>query len=129
MGESLTTKNDVVNYLKSNYKVEAMSDTLYKLLVSWTDGRSQIVFVIVNETFVNVASPIGTLSQVNLPNLVSFVSENTLWGVRLVGDWVCLSDTGFTESMDAVELDVPIKLIAEEADELEKHLSDGGDSL
>lgn len=125
----MTTKNDVVSYLKSNYRAEAISDGLYKLLISWNDGRSQIVFVTVTDAFVNVSSPVGTLSQANLPNLIKAVSENTLWGVRMIGDYICLSDTGFTDTMDAIELDVPIKLIAESADEIEDVLSNGGDAL
>lgn len=75
----MTTKNDVVSYLKSNYGAEAISDGLFKLLISWNDGRSQIVFVTVTDAFVNVSSPVGTLSQANLPNLIKAVSENTLW--------------------------------------------------
>lgn len=125
----MTTKNDVVSYLKSNYGAEAISDGLFKLLISWNDGRSQIVFVTVTDAFVNVSSPVGTLSQANLPNLIKAVSENTLWGVRMIGDYICLSDTGFTDTMDAIELDVPIKLIAESADEIEDVLSNGGDAL
>lgn len=47
----------------------------------------------------------------------------------MIGDYICLSDTGFTDTMDAIELDVPIKLIAESADEIEDVLSNGGDAL
>ena len=130
MGEyTLTTKKDVVNYLKSNYGAELISDNLYKLLISWNDGRSQLVFVHVNDAFVNVTSPVGELAEVNLANLVSYVSDSTPWGVRMIGDWVCISDTGFTESMDAIELDVPIRFISEAADEIEKVVGNGRDVL
>lgn len=129
MGETLTTRTDVIQYLKSNYGAELIGEDLYKLVISWNDGRSQLVFVHVNEAFVNVTSPVGVLAEVNLTNLVSYVSESSPWGVRMIGEWVCISDTGFTESMDAIELDVPIRFISEAADEIEKVLADGRDVL
>lgn len=125
----MTTKNDIVNYLKTKYAAEQVSEGLYSLEVKWTDGRSQLVLVVVGDNIVSVSSPVGKLSDVNLANLVKFVSETSPWGVRIVGDWVTISDAGFTESMDAVELDVPIRFISEAADEIEHALSNGGDAL
>ena len=125
----MTTKNDIINYLKSNYNAELLSGNSYTLNVAWNDGRSQIVFVVVTDNIVNVSSPVSSIADVNLANLLAYVSDETLWGVRVIGDYVCLSDTGFTQSMDAIELDVPIKMIAEAADEIEKIVLNGLDAF
>jgi hypothetical protein len=125
----LTTNNDIINYLKSNYNAELLSGNSYTLNVAWNDGRSQIVFVVVTDNIVNVSSPVSSIADVNLANLLAYVSDETLWGVRVIGDYVCLSDTGFTQSMDAIELDVPIQMIAEAADEIEKIVLNGLDAF
>jgi hypothetical protein len=129
MGETLTTKNDIVNYLKTKYGATDHSDNFYSLEVKWNDGRSQLVFVFVGDNIVSVSSPVGKVSDVNIENLVKYVSDTSPWGVRIIGDWVTISDAGFTESMDAVELDVPIRFISEAADEIEHAVSNGGDAL
>lgn len=125
----MTTKNDIVNYLKTKYAAQQVSDGFYSLEVKWTDGRSQLVLIFVGDNVVSVSSPVGKVSDVNLANLVKFVSETSPWGVRIVGEWVTISDAGFTESMDAIELDIPIRFISEAADEIEHALSNGGDAL
>jgi hypothetical protein len=128
-GESMTTGNDIINYLKSNYDAKDEGNNLYSIQRSWTDGRSQLVLVAVQDKFVSISSPVAKLEDVNLDKLVKLVSGVCAFGVRIIGDWVEISNVGFVETMDALELDVPIIAISETADEIEKAITGGADVL
>lgn len=124
----MATQSEIVNYLKNNFNVQEHSGNVVTLLKSWDDGRSQLVFVLVTDVSVVISSPIAELANVNLVNLIKVVGEQTPYGVRLVGDFVVISNAGLTATTDAVELAVPINIISELADELEKAIT-GGDAL
>jgi hypothetical protein len=128
-GESMTTGNDIINYLKSNYDAKDEGNNLYSIQRSWTDGRSQLVLVAVQDKFVSISSPVAKLEDVNLDKLVKLVSGVSACGVRIIGDWVMISNVGFVDTMDALELDVPIIAISETADEIEKAITGGADVL
>jgi hypothetical protein len=124
----MTTQNEILGFLKSNYNVQSVDGSTATLLVEWNDGRSQLVFVTIGEAVVTIASPAARVSDVNLENFVKVVSQTTPYGVRIIGDFVTVANAGLTDTTDALELAVPINLIASVADELEKRVS-GGDSL
>jgi hypothetical protein len=124
----MTTQNEILGFLKANYNVQGIDGNVVTLLLSWNDGRSQLVFVGIGEAVVTVASPAARLADVNLEAFVQVVSNTTPYGVRIIGDYVTVANAGLTETTDALELAVPINLIAEVADELEKQIS-GGDVL
>jgi hypothetical protein len=125
----MTTGNDIINYLKSNYDAKDEGDNFYSIRRSWTDGRSQLVFVGVLGVFVTISSPVAKLEDVNLDKLVKLVSGVSAWGVRIIGDWVMISNVGFVYTMDALELDGPIIAISETADEIEKAITGGADVI
>lgn len=124
----MASQLEIVDYLKNNYNVQSLDGSVVTLLQSWNDGRSQLVFVSVGEASVVISSPVAQLSQVNLAGLLEVVSETTPYGVRIVGDYVVISNAGLTSTTDAAELAVPISIIAEIADDIEKAVT-GGDAL
>lgn len=124
----MASQLEIVNYLKDNFNVQSLDGNVVTLLQSWNDGRSQLVFVTIGEAAVVIGSPVAKVEDVNLDKLVEVVSETTPYGVRIIGDYVVVSNAGITATTDAAELDVPISIIAEIADELEKAIT-GGDDL
>lgn len=119
----MASQLEILSYLQSNFNVVSVEGELVTINKSWDDGRSQIVYVNVGSSMLMITSPIAAIADLNIDAALQFLSKmNNPFGVRKVGEFLAVSNVGFTETTDAVELDVPINLIAEGADEIEKAL-------
>lgn len=119
----MASQLEILSYLQSNFNVVSIEGELITINKSWDDGRSQLVFVNVGASMLMISSPIAAISDINVDVALQFLSDmNNPFGVRKVGEFLAVSNIGFTETTDAVELDFPINLIAEGADEIEKAL-------
>lgn len=111
--------NDVHSYITSNYKVAETTDDLLKLNFETKNLRSQVVFVGGSDTFIMFSSPFAQVGQVQPGKVLELAS---IFGVRQIGDLYCVTHVALTDTIDPAEIDIPLTLMAENADEIEKSL-------
>lgn len=118
----MATWAEVKKYVASKYTLNDSSDSLLQMTFNDGKGRSQMVFVGGDDTVVFIKSPFAKIGEVQPGKIF----ENTgIFGVTVVGELYCLTHTMLTETLDALELDVPLTLLVTEADQLEKALGLG----
>ena len=111
--------NDVHNYITSNYEIADDNGSTLTLKFE-TDGlRSQVVFVSGDDNIVMFKSPFAIEGQVQ-PGKVLQIAD--LFGVVQLGEMYCVTHVAFTPTIDTAEIDVPLRLMAANADKIEKSL-------
>lgn len=123
----MATQAEAVNFLKSNFKCEAISENLFKVLVEYEENRSQLVFVGIFETVITLNSPFASEDDLSAKQALNAVSDG-LFGLKVIGGLYSISNLLFVEDLDASEMNKGIYFIAKTADDLEKSLV-GGDRL
>ena len=123
----MATQAEAINYIKSNFKCEAVTDDVYKVLVEYENNRSQLVFVGIFEHVITLNSPFASEDDLTPKQALNAVSDG-LFGLKVIGGLYGLSNLLFVEDLDASEINKGIFFIAKAADELENSLV-GGDRL
>lgn len=123
-GEKLATQNEVIDFIKSNFKHEQDGMT-FKLIYDLGDGRSQVVFAFVNEHNIQFSSPFGSVNDVT-PKQALDANAVFSCGMQLVGDTYFVRNVAPIENLDASEVTDGFELVAAIADDLENQLV-GGD--
>lgn len=118
----MATWAEVKSYISANYQVSDQSGDLIQLNFADGNGRSQLVFVGGNDTAIQIKSPFARVGEVQPGKIFDHTG---LFGVTTAGDVYCLTHTMLTETLDGIELDVPLALLTTEADRLEKALGLG----
>lgn len=119
----MASQKEVISFILENFPSESISDTLVKVVVSWDDGRSQLVFANVMENLMDVASPFAEQSAISATQALN--ANESVFGVGMVADWYALKHVVPIDDLDASEMHVAFKALAEVADELEKKLGLG----
>jgi len=123
--------NDVKSFLKSNYKVQKEEDNLVVLLQEFTDGRSQMIYIIKKEhkgvVWADISSPVGTLKTSDINSALEVLDTATCGGLVKVGDFHAVRHCMPIADLSNEEIDGPIKLVAGAADTLEERFI-GGDN-
>jgi len=122
-GAFMATQKEAIQFILENFPSEKISDTLIKIVLSWNDGRSQLVFAEVKDEVIAVASPFAESSAISAQQAIN--ANETVFGVGMAGDWFALKHAVPLEDVDASEMGVAFNLLAELADELEKKLGLG----
>jgi hypothetical protein len=123
----MATQAEVINYIKTNYKCEAVSGDLFKVLVEYESNRSQLVFVAVHEHAIVFNSPFASENDLTAAQALNAVTDE-LFGIKNIAGLYSLANLIFMEDLDESEINKGIFFIAKSADDLEKSLV-GGDRL
>jgi hypothetical protein len=123
----MATQAEAINYIKSNYKCEAVTDDLFKVLVEYETNRSQLVFVGVHEHAIVLNSPFASENDITAAQALNAVTDG-LFGLKNIGGLYSLANLVFMEDLDASEINKGILFLAKSADDLERSLV-GGDRL
>jgi hypothetical protein len=129
----VATWADVKGFIHSNYKgVSDINDTLLSLLFEAKDLRSQQMFVQYTPSsggmdWVEISSPVGKITEVDLPLALREVSEKICGGLSAVGDLLVVRHMVPLANVDGNEIAVPLGVLSGIADDLEKVLT-GGDA-
>ncbi len=115
----MATWNDVKSYLESNYEVVEDKGSLLIINVATTPGRSQLMFVGGGEAALSFKSPVAKIGSVQ-PGKILELAE--MFGASTMGDFYCFSHLALMQTLDTLELDVPMNLLAEAADKAEAAL-------
>ncbi|WP_062530257.1 hypothetical protein [Demequina rhizosphaerae] len=119
----MTTWNNVVAFVGGNYKYEAVSDSLLKLLFTVDGGRSQIVFIERTEAggveWVQFHSPIGEANRLNLAEVATALGEKVVGGLIIMGEKAFVTTSIPLMNLDANEVVQPLEKVMAIADLLE----------
>lgn len=123
----MATQAEAISYLKSNFKCEAITDDLFKVLVEFEEDRSQLVFVGIYTDVISLNSPFASEDDLSAKQALNAVTDG-LFGLKMVGKLYGITNLLFVEDLDASEMNKGLHFIARTADNLEKSLV-GGDRL
>ena len=119
----MAAQKEAIEFILENFPSEKIDDTLIKIVKSWDDGRSQLVFAEVKEEVIAVSSPFAESSAISAQQAIN--ANATIFGVGMVGDWFALRHVVPLDDVDSSEMKVAFDLLAELADELEMKLGLG----
>lgn len=112
----MATWNDVRNYIGGKYTVVNDKGSLLVIEYPTGNGRTQLVWIGGGDAVITLQSPFAKEGAV-FPGKV--LTHEGLFGVKVIGEMYCLTHLQLTATLDEIELDLPLKMIAEEADQLE----------
>ena len=121
----MATKADVLNYMQSNYHFDHVSEDMIKMLFELESGRTQVVYVYVDDFAMAIFSPFGDDSSLN-GNLALKLADDAIFGVKKFGELYCLNHVLLAADLDESEIDNGLMLVSNAADELEQSV--GGDN-
>jgi len=121
----VATWNKVKEYIKANYKVSKEDAGLLSMLFTFDDGRSQVVHVVHTQTvagleFATISSPFAKIGEVDLAEVLRYVDGQVVGGVVASGDYLLVRHAALLDSLDADDLDVPLRLVVAGAESLEE---------
>lgn len=129
---------DLADYVRAEYDVISDDDEELRVLFTFgdeeegDDDRTQVV-IIVREVldkmheWVQIASPCGLASQVNLRDVLEEVGKSTVaCGLAIMGEHVVVRHSLPLQNLDIHEFTDPLALLAGTADTLEEQFW-GGD--
>jgi hypothetical protein len=128
----VATWSDLVAFIRGEYRVSRLEADEVRIEVEFEDERRQIVIIqreILDrrEEWVQIASPCGKVTEVNLPALLDHLgSSAVVGGAVIMGDYVVLRHSLPLSNLDINEFIDPMFFIAATADELEEMFT-GGD--
>jgi len=127
----MATTREIQNYLVNNKwtEIEEMFDgksRIYRSIWNLPNGRSQVVWVQLNDTFYQLVSPFAKESD--LPAERALNMNMTMLGVSVMLGHYCLVSMGTVASFAVSEFEMLEQLTARFADEIEMN-SGGGDLL
>jgi len=118
--------------MRSEYRVTRIEPDEVRIEVEFDDDRRQVVIMqreVLDhrEEWVQIASPCGLATDVNLPALLNHLgSAAVVGGAVIMGEYVVLRHSLPLANLDINEFVDPMALIAGTADELEEMFT-GGD--
>jgi hypothetical protein len=123
--------NDLVEYVKRNYKVSDEQPDMLKLLFETGNMRSQVVLLwhmslSNNEEWVQIESPFAEIGSVDLAAALAKVGNTVCGGMAQYGNFVTFRHSLPLENLNINEFESPLGLVTNTADGLEKELV-GGD--
>jgi hypothetical protein len=123
---------DLVGYVRANYKVADESPTMMKLVFETGDLRSQIVVLWRQtlkdgtEEWLQIESPFANVDEVDVRRALEEVGNLVCGGLAIMGDILTIRHSVPLENLNINEFERPLALVTFTADELERRMS-GGD--
>ncbi len=128
----MATWQDLVTFVRTEYRVTRMESDEVRLLLEFEDERRQMVILArevldKREEWVQIASPCGRADEVDLRQLLAELGETSVvGGAVIMGEYVVLRHALPLENLDINEFVDPLALIAGTADMIEERYV-GGD--
>jgi hypothetical protein len=128
----MTTWNDLVEYVQSNYKITDQTPDMIKLVFETGSMRSQVVVLWHltlthgDEEWVQIESPFGELGTLDLTAALQQIGNTVCGGMALYGNLVTFRHSIPLENLNINEFESPLGLVTKTADTLERTFT-GGD--
>jgi hypothetical protein len=116
----MPTQKEVLDFIKSNYKHEPVSDFIVKILVPLTSGRTQMIYAGVTESELQVTSPVAWQENVTADKVLA--TSTSMFGVVSVNGAFALKHNAFLDDINESEIENAFVVLAVHADELESAL-------
>lgn len=123
----MATVAEAKQFIESNYDFKILEDQSYRIIFNGDDGRTQLVFVDVNDTNIQVSSPFASVEDVTPKQALTANAKFSL-GMQLMGDYYIVKYFMLLADVDSSEILDGFRLTAAIADDLEKELV-GADKL
>lgn len=123
----MATWQNLKSYIAAHYTVNSDEGDTVTLTLRTKEGRTQTVTVLHTVSgaeidFATIASPVGTVAEVDLDRLLGLLDSHIVGGAATLGGHVVIRHAVPLESLDVDEFEVPLHLVARTADQLEKQL-------
>ena len=124
----------VKSYLHRNYKIVKDEGSFVVMIFDLGNGRSQMVMLSVHtlrngsEEWMEILSGVGKVQEVNLIRALALIERMMVGGLTQEGDMLMVKHTLPLENVDENEIDRPLLLVVQTADDLEQDLV-GGDAF
>ncbi len=128
----MTTWNDLVSYVRNNYKVAEERPDMIKLIFELGGMRSQVVLIWhlrlgqSNEEWAQIESPFGEFGTVDLGAALQEIGGTVCGGLAMAGNLVTFRHSLPLENLSISEFESPLGLVTGTADRLEQMFT-GGD--
>jgi len=126
----MATWLDLTGYVRSNYKIADEQSNSIRMVFDTGDLRSQVVLlwrqVIGNDEWLQIESPIGEASSVNLQQALEEAGRLVCGGLMIDGGHVFMRHAVPLVNLNINEFEQPLHLVTTSADLLEEKLV-GGD--
>jgi hypothetical protein len=128
----MTTWNDLVQYVRNNYRIADENGNMIKLVFETGGMRSQVVLVWHltlehgAEEWVQIESPFGEFGQVDLAAALQQIGDTVCGGMALAGNLVTFRHSLPLANLNINEFESPLRLVTTTADRLEQAFT-GGD--
>jgi hypothetical protein len=128
----MTTWNDLVQYVRNNYRVAEENGNMIKLVFETGSLRSQVVLIWHltldhgAEEWVQIESPFGEFGQVDLAAALQQIGNTVCGGMAMAGNLVTFRHSLPLENLNINEFESPLQLVTTTADNLEQAFT-GGD--
>jgi hypothetical protein len=128
----MATWSDVVQYIKSHYRISEEQPDMIKMVFDTGDLRSQVVFIWRQtlaggeEEWVQIESPFGELGSVDLGRALAEVGSTVCGGMAQFANVVTIRHALPLENLNLNEFERPLALVTNTADAIERKLV-GGD--
>ena len=118
----MATRAEVIQHIRSYSDVEDMGDGGFKVVYSFDDGRSQLLFMKVLDDLLLMSSPFAHQDDITSTKAIDLA---VIYGVGMVGEYYVLKNVLHIEDIDESEIVNGAGLLAVRADTLEEQV--GGD--
>jgi hypothetical protein len=125
---------DLVGYVRANFKIAAESPTSMKLVFDTGDLRSQVVMlwhVTLGdgaEEWLQIESPFAEVNKVDLQKALEEVGRIVCGGLAVIGEILTIRHAVPLANLNINEFERPLELVTNTADRLEELLA-GGDKF
>lgn len=125
----MATWQQVKNYIYSNYQVSDDSGSLLFLVFQTEANRSQTIMIghiDTGDEYASVVfmSPVASWAQASADRVLRATEEFPV-SIRSTGEFIVASHSQLLASIDETEIDLPMRLLAYQADQIEKALGIG----
>jgi len=128
----MATWGDVKGFLINNCDAKEEKNGLMSMVISYKDGRNQLVVVCRREVngadWIDISSPVGTLNSGTVEVALEVLSNADCGGLVKIGDTHAVRHCIPIADLSNEELVGPLGIVASVADILEERLI-GGDNL
>ena len=120
IGEIMATPQNVLDFIIANYKHEKVSETVLKIQVPLSSGRTQMVYVGATEDELQVTSPVAWQENVGADKVLA--TNTSMFGVVTINGAFALKHNTFLADIDESEIEKAFVVLAVHADDLESAL-------
>lgn len=118
----MATKSEVVEYIKANFAYSEHTNDFLKVVFNVSEGRSQLVYVTVNDFDIQFKSIFGTTKNLSPLQALEANADYSL-GIQLDGELYMVKHVALIHNLQWDQVRDGFHLVAEIADLLERSLS------